>query len=662
VAAIKRTLLAICASSFLPACGGGGGEASAPPDSGAPAPGQRITFAGSQTRTVLPSGSLAYSLSPSLSATENAACLVDGSPVTCAESSANGGRIDYASLLQGSHTLRVEIRGSDGTVATRAERNLEVTSANVIIYGGTPGGITAALAAAHAGQTVAIVEPTSFIGGMMSGGLTKTDVGNRGTEIISGLALKVFGKIREIEASRGVCSTPCNGLFDFEPQAAERALQELLNADRVIVERAARLVEARKDGSTIRSIVTSRGEIAGKVFIDASYEGDLIASAGVPFTLGREARVIAPAEDTAQLALQEDDAGTSVYRTPRGVFVDPFVVPGDPSSGTLPYIEARPSPNPLPGSADSRVMAYTYRLCVTDDPSNRIPFSAPSGYDPTKYEAHGRVANALVEQAGADLDTLMFNPSATVPSVDRHYSKYDLNGGSTFSIDMTGPDLNQAYVLADEAGRDRIRQAYQSYIRGVLYFWQTDPRMRNLNAKVASFGFCKDEFTDRGGWPHQLYVREARRMVSDYVMNENDVMQNGRRPPAPDPIGYGAYNIDSHTVRYRAGLVNWPDTTRRDSVVNEGFLVVLPPGDAPYAVSYRVIVPPTNAATNLLNPVTVSATHIAYSALRMEPTYMMMGQAAGAAAALAIESAQSVQAVSYSALRQRLAAFDQKLP
>ena len=192
----------------------------------------------------------------------------------------------------------------------------------------------------------------------------------------------------------------------------------------------------------------------------------------------------------------------------------------------------------------------------------------------------------------------MFNPAVTVASTNRTYYKYDLNGGSTFSIDMTAPDMNQAYVEGDEATRERIRAAYRSYIQGLLYFWQTDPRYGGLNAKVARFGYCLDEFTDRGHWPHQLYVRVARRMLGEYVMNEADVLQNGRRPPIQDSVGFGAYNIDMHTYRYHVGPVDWPDGVRRDALVAEGFLIAHAPNDAPYPVSYRALIPRAADATN----------------------------------------------------------------
>ena len=335
-------------------------------------------------------------------------------------------------------------------------------------------------------------------------------------------------------------------------------------------------------------------------------------------------------------------------------------MPGDPASGPLPYVEARPAAFPAAGAGDNRVMAYTYRLCVTDDPSNRIAFTPPPGYDPAQFEASARVAQAIAAR-GSDLAQVMFNPATTVASANRSYYKYDLNGGSTFSIDMSAPDMNQAYAEGDDATRERIRAAYRSYIQGLLYFWQTDPRFGGLNAKVARFGYCKDEFADRGNWPHQLYVRVARRMLGEYVMNEADVLQNGRRPPIADSVGFGAYNIDMHTYRYHIGPVNWPDGVRRDTLVTEGFTIAHAPNDPPYPVSYRALVPRAADATNLLNPVTLSATNVAYSALRMEPTLMILGESAGIAAALAAETGQDVQALSYATLRQRLLAAGQKL-
>ena len=533
----------------------------------------------------------------------------------------------------------------------------------IVVFGATPAGISAAVAAARAGQTAVVLEPTRFVGGMMSGGLTKTDLGPRGHEIIGGFAHEFLQRLRNIHMASGACAAQrCPGLYDFEAREAEKLFETVLREARVIVERSVQLTAVVKNGARLQSLSTSRGDVAGEVFVDASYEGDLMALAGVPYTIGREPHLLAdPPDDPIQLAMQEDFAGTPRYGIPfSGVYVDPYRVPGDPASGPVPYVEPRPAVFPTVGAGDGRVMAYTYRLCVTDDPSNRIPFTAPPGYDPAQFEASARVAQALAAR-GVDLAQRMFNPAVTVASTNRAYYKYDLNGGSTFSIDMTAPDMNQAYVEGDEATRERVRAAYRSYIQGLLYFWQTDPRYGGLNAKIARFGYCRDEFADRDHWPHQLYVRVARRMLGEYVMNEADVLQNGRRPPIQDSVGFGAYNIDMHTYRYHVGPVNWPDGVRRDALVAEGFLIAHAPNDAPYPVSYRALTPRAADAMNLLNPVTLSATNVAYSALRMEPTFMILGQSAGIAAALAVETGQDVQALNYATLRMRLLAAGQKL-
>lgn len=613
----------------------------------------RITFPDLGHTTVFTTGSVRFEIMPALGEGESATCRLDGKRVETCLLDEGSGEIPFSDLRPGLHSIGVDIQSPNGS--ERRSLRFEVVPIEIVVYGATPGGIAAAIAAARRGHAVAILEPTRWVGGMMSSGLSATDVGWRGHEVISGLSEEVFEKIRRVIASRKRCpDSSCDGRYELEPQSAERAFEELLAASRVIVERSARLLDVRKDGTKIIQAITTRGEVSAEVFIDASYEGDLMARSGVEYRIGREPRVMAdPPDDPEQLAWQEDTAGTRRITRALGLYLDPYQVPGDPSSGPVRYVEPRPDVLPAEGEGDSRVMAYTYRLCVTDDPENRIPFTPPDGYDPADYEGSARVAQGL-SRNGVDLAVRMFNPARTVASETPGYYKYDLNGGSTFSIDMTAPDMNQAYVEASEAERELIRERYRHYIRGLLYFWQTDPRFEGLNAKIARFGYCRDEFVDRGNWPHQLYVREARRMVGEYIMNENDVMQNGRRPPISDPIGFAAYNLDVHTVRYLVAPMRWPDGVVRDTLAHEGFLILRQPDDRPYPVSYRALVPRREQATNLLNPVTVSATHIAYSSLRMEPTFMMMGEAAGEAAALAIESSQSVQTIDYATLRQRL--------
>jgi len=645
---------------LLAGCGGSEGPiASGPPDEP-----DRVTFEVSETRTVFSNGTAAFSVTPPLAASEQATCAVNDMAVSTCMVDTDSGEIPFADLGPGAHQLTVEIRSSDGSDLVLVVHPLEVVPVNVVVYGATPGGISAAIAAARAGQSVAILEPTRWIGGMMTGGLARTDVGARGEEIIGGLTAEFFERIRDAENARGACpgGQRCRGLHRLEPRVAAQVFEELISESRVIVERSARLTGVLKNDAAIQSVTTTRGEVSGEIFIDGSYEGDLMAMAGVAYLVGREPRRLAdPPDDANQLAVQEDDAGATGYRVPIGLFVDPYRVPGDPMSGPLQFVEPRPADLPEEGEGDSRVMAYTYRLCVTDDPANRIPFERPENYDPARYEASARVAQANVQQRNADLADVMFNPAVTLLSGNPDYSKYDLNGGGTFSSDMTAPDLNQSYVEADEAERERIRVAYRDYIRGLLYIWRTDPRFGALNEKVDRFGLCADEFLDSGGWPHQLYVRAARRMVGEYVMNENDVLQNGRRPPVADPVGFGAYSMDTHTVRYLAAPVRWPDGSTRDALALEGFWLVRLPDAEPYPVPYRALIPRAEDASNLLNPVTLSATHVAHSSLRMEPTFMILGEAAGTAAALAIELQQGVQSVDYGMLRQRLLANEARL-
>jgi FAD dependent oxidoreductase len=273
-----------------------------------------------------------------------------------------------ALLVVASADYRAQSVGSPA-IASRAE---------VVVFGATPAGITSAVSAARAGRKVVLVEPGSWVGGMMSGGLSNTDTGPRGPEVISGLAGEFFRRVRAVEEARGACLDPCASTFLFEPQAAEQVFEAMLNDAGVAVERAAYLLGVEKNGATIVRLRTSRGEVNGDVFIDASYEGDLMKLAGVPFQTGREPRRPSAHSETGVLADQEDNAGVQQRQLPLGLHLDPYRVPGDPASGLIAFVEPRPDPLPEVGAGDSRVTAYTYRLCVTDDPANRIPFARPS--------------------------------------------------------------------------------------------------------------------------------------------------------------------------------------------------------------------------------------------------------------------------------------------
>jgi hypothetical protein len=524
--------------------------------------------------------------------------------------------------------------------------------AEVVVFGATPAGITAAVSAARAGRKVMLIEPGRWVGGMMSGGLSNTDTGQRGPAVISGLAGEFFRRVRVIEETRGACLDPCASSFLFEPQAAEQVFEAMLRDAGVVVERSAQLLEVHKNGATIVRLRTSRGDVRGDIFIDAGYEGDLMKLAGVPFRIGREPRRPSGTGGVGAVADQEDNAGMQQRQLPLGLYLDPYRVPGDPASGTIAFVEPRPDPLPEVGDGDSRVTAYTYRLCITDDPANRVPFARPEGYRPSDYELHARLVAAV--RPDQEIVRSMFNPARIARSRDKNFFKYDLNSSLTLSTDLTGDTLNQGYVDQPQARREQIQRIYRNYVQGLLYAMQTEPRFKALHQRVSRFGYCADEFTGNSGWPHQFYVRVGRRMVGRYVMNENDVMQNGRRPPISDPVAFGSYSLAAHHHRYLAAPVEWPNGQRKDAVMLEGLLIGRIPNDAPYPISYGALTPRESDARNLLNPVTLSATHVAYSSIRMEPTFMMLGEAAGVAAALGIESQSTVQSVSYPTLRQRL--------
>jgi hypothetical protein len=505
---------------------------------------------------------------------------------------------------------------------------------------------------------VLLLEPSAWVGGMMSGGLSNTDTGPRGPDVISGLTGEFFRRVRGIQEGRGVCLDACASSFFFEPHVAERVFEEMLRDAGVVLERTVQLLGVEKDGATITRLTTSRGDVRAAVFVDASYEGDVMALARVPNVIGREPRRPAGANDPAALAMQEDHAGAQPSQLPLGLHIDPYRVPGDPASGPIAFVEPRPNPLPSIGDGDARVMAYTYRLCVSDDPVNRIPFTRPEGYTPSDVEVHARLAAAAMTAPSTtqkvDIVRAMFNPARMVRSRDPGFSKYDLNSTLTLSTDLTADDLNHGYVEAPQARREQIQRTYRRYIESLLYAWQTEPRFAALHQRVSRFGYCADEFKGNGGWPYQFYVRVGRRMMGDYVMNENDVMQNGRREPIRDTVALGTYALAAHSHRYFAAPVEWPGGSRKEAVVIEAPLIMRLPNDAPYPISYRALTPRAEDARNLLNPVTLSATNVAYSSIRMEPTFMMLGEAAGAAAALAVESNVNVQALSYQRLRQRL--------
>lgn len=526
----------------------------------------------------------------------------------------------------------------------------ESITADIVVYGGTAGGVAAGVQAARMGKRVVLLEPTAHLGGLSSGGLGATDIGNKAA--IGGVAREFYGRIarhysqdsawkfetrEEYFARRGggqVQASSLSGadatMWTFEPHVAENLLNEMAREAGVRVHLGKRLRSVERSGPSIRRIVTEDGSVYdGKMFIDASYEGDLMAQAKVSYAVGREAN----AEHGETLNGVRAETPHHQFTVP----VDPYKTPGDPSSGLIPFIQH--GTGGTPGSGDRSVQAYNFRLCFTTNAANRLPVEPPPGYDPARYELLARYLEALVAAGKKPVLAQFWNP-IWMPN-----GKTDINNNGGFSTDFIG--ANYEYPDGDQATRDRIWKAHENYTRGFLTFLATSPRVpENMRAEMQLWGPSKDEFQDTGGWPRQLYVREARRMQSDYIMTEHNCRGTVK---AEDSVGLGAYNMDSH---------NCQRIVKNGRVENEGDVQV---GVKPYAISYRSIVPKKTECANLFVPVCLSATHIAYGSIRMEPVFMILGQSAATAACLAIEQNASVQEVPYEALQSRLLADKQVL-
>ena len=381
-----------------------------------------------------------------------------------------------------------------------------------------------------------------------------------------------------------------------------------------------------KDGTRVVAIRTLGGKTyRGRMFIDATYEGDLMAAAGVSYTVGREPN--AKYGETLN-GVQTRRADKHQFERP----VDPYNVPGDPSSGLLPRIHAGPPGED--GAGDRRVQAYCFRMCLTDLPENRVPFAKPEGYDPRQYELLGRYLRAGW--------TGGFRGISHLPN-----RKTDTNNDGGFSTDNIG--MSDDYPEASYERRRAIIKEHETYQKGLMYYLANDPGVPEQTREAwARWGLAGDEFPDNGHWPHQIYVREARRMVSDFVMTERHLRGT---EPTPDSIGMGSYNMDSHNVQ------RYVDSDGHAR--NEGDIQVNPGG--PYPISYRAIVPKAGECTNLLVPVCLSSSHIAYGSIRMEPVFLILGQSAATAASLAIGAGVPVQEVDRARLRERLRADGQVL-
>jgi len=527
-----------------------------------------------------------------------------------------------------------------GALDSRAE----VVESDIVIFGGTSGGVAAAVEARRMGKSAVIAEWSQHLGGLTTGGLGATDIGNKGA--IGGIAREFYEQIaahyaspeawtwqkREAQDLRHekskdplVEKTGRATKWTFEPHVAMEIYQRWLKNAGVTVYLGEKLKSVKKDGARIVEFTTESGRtFRGKVFVDASYEGDLMAKAGVTYHVGREAN--------AEYGETLDGFREKTPQHQFAVDVDPYLKPGDPSSGLLPFIQA--GTGEKPGDGDKCVQAYNFRLCMTRKKENLVPWTEikPASYDEKQYELLARFIEAL-EKAGRPPSGIFMGPTP-MPN-----DKTDTNNAGAFSTDFIGE--NYAYPEADYATRERIIREHADYIKGMLYFLATSSRVpQPVRETVNQWGLARDEFTTTGHFPPQLYVREARRMISDYVMTEADCRWQRK---AGDPVALGAYNIDSH---------NCQRLVQDGFVRNEGDVEVGVAG--PYPVSYRSIVPKAAEADNLLVPVCLSATHIAYGSIRMEPVFMILGQSAATAASLAIDGKVTVQQLDYARLKARL--------
>jgi FAD dependent oxidoreductase len=523
----------------------------------------------------------------------------------------------------------------------------QTPSYDVVIYGGTSAAVSTAVQVRRMGKSAIIVCPDKHLGGLTSGGLGWTDSGNKNA--IGGISREFYQRVwkhyqgptawtwqPQSEFANKNQTSPRPGddssaMWVFEPHVAEQIFEDFVREYEIPVDRdqwldrdPAAITFAAGKITSIK--LTSGKQYRGKMFVDATYEGDLIAAAGVDYHVGREANSV----------YDETFNGVQVGVLHHAHFfadpIDPYRIPGQPDSGVLPGISTEPPGNK--GDGDHRVQAYCFRMCLTNVEQNRIPFAKPAGYDADRYELLLRVFNSGWRE--------MFHKFDPMPN-----HKTDTNNHGPFSTDHIG--MNYDYPEASYERRREIIREHEVYQKGLMYFMSHDPRVpQDVRSAVAKWGLAKDEFKDNGGWPHQIYVREARRMIGQYVMTEHDCLD---RTVTPDSVGMGSYTLDSHNVqRY---------ITPAGKVQNEGDIGV--PTPRPYEIAYGAIIPKQEQCQNLLSPVCVSSSHIAFGSIRMEPVFMILGQSAATAACLAIDQDVSVQAVPYNELKARLIADGQVL-
>jgi hypothetical protein len=517
------------------------------------------------------------------------------------------------------HRLRVVVLLSGALFAASLHAVDPKASTDLVVYGGTGSGVLTAYSAAREGLHVVLLEPGVHLGGMATGGLSATDLGHY--TIIGGYARDFYMKAA---AHYGLHSLDRPENWLSEPHVDEEIFRGMLKDAGVEVHFHERLRE--RDGVEVRDkhlvFVTTEGgkHWPAKIFADCSYEGELMAQSKVSYTWGRE----------AASEYGEDLAGVR-GNTPKHQFLWPLSA-YDEHQHLLPEID--PGPLAAPGTGDKKVQAYNFRLILTNDPANRIPFPRPAGYDRSRFALLERYLNEFQQHMGRAPGFRDITNPVMIPN-----HKADFNNNGPVSTDYIGHSWK--YPEADYAGKAVLWQEHLLYTQSFFYFISQDAAVpASLRAEVNQWGLPKDEFADTDHWPNQLYIREGRRMVGEYVMRQADLQTDRSKP---DSIGMGSYNSDSHNIQ----RVAMPDGT----VKNEGDVQV--PVE-PYEIAYRSITPRGSETDNLLVPVCLSASHAAYSSVRMEPQYMIIGQAAGVAAAIAVHRQRRIQEVGIAELQERL--------
>jgi len=510
---------------------------------------------------------------------------------------------------------------------------------DIVVYGGTSAGVMTAVQAVKMGKSAIIISPDLHLGGLTAGGLGWTDTGKK--EAIGGLSREFYHRVwkhyqnddawnwqdREDYGSVGLGARAADGnkrtQWTFEPHVAEQIFEDFIAENKITVLRDEWLdretgVEVN-NGEIISITMLSGKKFKAKIFVDATYEGDLMAASGVSYHVGREANSV---YDENWNGVQ---TGTLHHKHWFMSDISPYKIPGEPDSGVLPLISTE-DPGEY-GEGDHRIQAYCFRLCMTNHPENRIPFPKPENYDPARYELLSRVFHTGRRDHFEKFDPL--------PN-----KKTDTNNHGPVSSDYIG--MNYDYPEASYQRRKEIIKDHENYQKGLLYFICNDPSVpEDIQTAYREWGLAKDEFVNTGNWPHQLYVREARRMIGEYVTTEHDVTC---KYDTPQSIGMGSYAMDSHnTQRYIK-----PD----GFVQNEGDIGVHL--NSPYKVSYGSILPKEEECKNLLVPICVSSSHIAYGSIRMEPVFMILGQSAGTAAALALDKNFGLHQLAYDELKSKL--------